>query len=261
MADRSDGEVSKTAAVSQENGASSASAASSEGTQAAQEQKPEGATAQQSEAGESQQQGDLAAQMEQKIREAEERVRREEQSKRDRQLHQLQMQIEADRRQREEESRKAEEARLKSLDDEDYGREMRKRTEEAEEIRKRQAAAQEADIAMQRQEFQETLEEIPAENRDDFLKRVNEETHNIKEFRKFTVNYMAELKAKKLAEKLAEQSAKAMHNDSTARQAELAAPVVTTGNYQQSSKPLSIDEMLSQGIDEALARERKRRGA
>jgi len=251
MAEGSNDQVSGAAAVLQESGAVSASTAASEGKQQVQEQTPDGATAQT---------GDLNALVEQAKKEAAEQARREAQSAYDKRIHQMQMQMEAVQAQQAEAARKAEEQRLAELDDEDFGREMRKlREQQANQAR----AQQEALAAEQRRnyaEWERTVAKIPAERREDFQKQASEKTHSIEEFRDFYADYMADIKAEQLAKKMTEVSAKAQQHDAIAQAAAVAAPVVTTGQYQHSSKPLSTDELLTQGIDEAFAKLRKSRG-
>ncbi|HOX23807.1 MAG TPA: hypothetical protein PLL10_10100, partial [Elusimicrobiales bacterium] len=195
MAEGSNDQVSGAAAVLQESGAVSASTAASEGKQQVQEQTPDGATAQT---------GDLNALVEQAKKEAAEQARREAQSAYDKRIHQMQMQMEAVQAQQAEAARKAEEQRLAELDDEDFGREMRKlREQQANQAR----AQQEALAAEQRRnyaEWERTVAKIPAERREDFQKQASEKTHSIEEFRDFYADYMADIKAEQLAKKMTE---------------------------------------------------------
>lgn len=252
MADRSDDLVSKAVVAPQESGTESASAVASEGKVTVQEQKSEGATVPQKD--------DLASAVEKAKKEAYEQARRDAQSASDKRIHQLEMQMEAERRQREEAARLADEARLATLDDEELGQEFKRRMKQQTEQAQKMAAAQEAANREALRERQRVIALIPQENMDDFLKRENEEVHSYDEFKSFSLEYLSDLKAQQKVKKQLEAHAKADQNDSLAQTASLAAPVVTTGQYQRSSKPQTPDELLSEGIEEAKAAARKRRG-
>lgn len=256
MAERSDDLVSEAVVGQQESGAESASAVASEGKATVQEQKSEGATVPTKD--------DLASAVEKARKEAAdeaaEKVRREMQSVSDKRIHQLEMQMEAERQKQEAAARQAEEARLAQLDDEDFGREMRKLREQQARQAEAAANAQEVFNREALKERQRVIALIPQENMDEFLRRENEEVHSYDEFKSFSLEYLSDLKAQQKLKKQLEARAKAEQNDSLAQTASLAAPVVSTGQYQHSSKPQTPDELLSEGIEEAKATARKRRG-
>lgn len=237
----------------QESGAGSAPAATSRDGQGVQEQKPTEAA-----------QPDLDALKEQIRKETAERVMREEQSKRDRMLHQMQMQYEAELNKRAEElaRQRAEQTAVQNMDDEEFGRytkqQLAEQAKQAEIARQKQAAAEEVTKSEMLKERQRILARIPSkELLDEFLRQENEKVHSFEEFKDFSVEFLADIKAQEKAAKLAAEAQKAQHNDNLAQQAALAAPVVSTGTYAPSTR-LSTDDLLSQGIDEAFEQKRKR---
>lgn len=253
MADEGNDLVSEAIDALQESRATSASPAASEGAQPVQEQKPTEAT----------QAVDPAAQAEQVRKEIEERVRREEQSKRDRMLHQVQMQYEAEIQKRAEElaRQQAQAAAIAQMDDEEFGRFTKKQLAEqaqaAQIEAQKRAAAEEVSRQEVLRERQRVLARIPQEHMDEFIKQEVEKVHNFDEFKDFAVDFLADIKSQSIAKKALEAHAKAEQNNNLAQQAAIAAPVVTTGSYSPSTK-LSTDDLLTQGIEEGLEKSRKR---
>ncbi len=224
----------------------------------------EAAAVQERKSGEAAGQADLDARLEQVRKEVAEQVRREEQSKRDKMLHQLQMQIEAQAKRDAEEAlrRKQEEEAVAQMDDEDFGRYMRQKAVErakAEAIEAERARAAEEERRRTLLTIREKgYAQVPESLREELARR-EQECKTVEDFQAAVVDILAEHRVKQRLEKELEARTKAAQNDSVAREANLAAPVVSTGQYLSSSSKLSADDLLAQGIEEELKAARKRR--
>jgi len=196
----------------------------------------------------------------------EERIRREEQSKRDRMLHQKEMQLEQEAKRRADEIVRKERERIarESLDDEEYGR-----------LAKKEAAQRDAEeaslTARQRDERAKEIErntalrnrlmaKVPEALRPLIEAKENDGTiQSFEDFEATVIETIADHKAKLAAEKDNKVKESADQKDSIAAEAALAAPVISSGTpLSASRRQLSTDENLNLGIGEALKASRKK---
>jgi hypothetical protein len=202
------------------------------------------------------------------VKALEERIRREEQSKRDKMIHEALMKKEAEDKVRYEREKleQADRHALENMDDEDAGRYWKQRAAEQAKAAQESLARQQAELSSSQQDIQRRynagLAKMPtAELRAQLEEMAKDPTkvNSLDSFEDAVTELLAEHKAElRLAQKL-KAAQEAATRDSTAQVAELAAPVTGTGLPQSSTKrQLSADENLSQGLAEALAATAKR---
>jgi hypothetical protein len=202
------------------------------------------------------------------VKALEERIRREEQSKRDRALHEARMKWEQEQGERAKllATQAEEKHALETMDDEDFGRYAKQRAAEAaksqaEQFQRQQTEQQAVAIEIQRK-YQAGLAKMPtAELKAQLEAMANDPTkvNSIDSFEEAVVDLLAEHKAELKTQAKLKAAQEAATRDTTAQVADLAATVTGTGLPQTSTRrQLTADENLSQGLAEALAATAKR---
>jgi uncharacterized membrane protein len=189
-----------------------------------------------------------------KVQAAIEAERRKWQSQKDREIHQVRMEVQQqlDRQRREAEER----AKLEGMDDEDYGRYVREQAQKQRDLDETtRSSVTQAMLAVQAQ----SLEAIPDKDvREAIEKKINEGTYKSwGELQKDLLEAYTEKKVAKARVELEKSIREAVQKELAAQLADTPVPTLGSGLPTKSARNLSTDELLEQGWREAIAAKRK----